>query len=374
MPSRWSEFGFPNVLGLPITTPLLGLWLAIKERVEKLEMPFKVAGSSADIQDLNNITYDDLLGVAFRGRNYGLHLDDYSLAACVGHFLYWFYNDYLRNMTTATSYFTNFRLFMMNGVGDPNDLVNITWDDFTAWFTAYYGIPYDQALGSFASYSNNLPSYDSLYLLYRLINRIHYTSTERIRSYAKKGNTASYKHVDAYEDADHTAQENAISAILAMDWTTYTLSADNDRQLPDAWNVTQLGSFGQQIYSSTEYPRSCTITQRWLLDGTNGGYDGFGYPLTGDPMPATAYFGINWISPSYSWPSGPVFPDMQPWRVPNSGWYACPFVSSEWGYFANPLSGTYPNADGVWNTRRIGLQWNDVIVDASSKLDFYDPE
>lgn len=373
--SRWAEFGFPDVLGLPIAVPLLGILKAINERVEKLQLPYpKLNNSASNIQDLSSLTLDDVLGTSYRGRTSSVRIQDYSLAGAVGNFCYWFWHSYLRNENTTTGYFANFRLFMMDGVGDPNDLVNITWSDFEAWFANKYGVTYSELTNYLSDYPNNYSSKDGLCLLYKLVNRIHFTSTERIRSYAKKGNTASYRHVDAYEDADHTAYENAVSAILATNWTSYTLSADNDRQLPDAWNVTQLGSFGQQIYSSSDYPRSCTITQRWLLDGTNGGYDGFGYPLSGDPLPATAYFGINWIEPSNSWPSGPVFPDKQPWRVPNSGWYSCPFVSSEWGYFANPLSGTYPNADGVWNARRISLQWNDVIVDAATALEFYDPE
>lgn len=381
--SRWLDFGFefpPGPIGLPITTPLLGLWLAIKERVEKLQLPFQIDGNTSHIQDLSSISYDELLGIAYRGRTAlpQIALDDYSLAACIGHFCYWFWHSYLRNENTGAGYFANFKLFMMNEVGDPNDLVNITWSDFETWLANEYGVTYSELINYLSSYPNNFGSNDGLCLLYRLVNRIHFSSNSRIRYFEKKGNKASYRYVESVPaDEDHTAYENAVAAILSTDWTSYELSADNDRQLPDAWNVRQIGSFGTSVYSSTT-PRTSTITQRWLLDGTDpttsGVYDGFGYPLTGGYLPASAVFGIDIINPS-SWPSGPVFPDLQPWRVPNSGWYMVPFkLDPTGGYYANPFEGMYLDADQIFTSRHIRLQYNDVIVDAATALEFYDPE
>ena len=374
--SQWSNYGFPDVLGLPTAVPLLGILKAINERVEKLQLPYpKLNNSDSNIQDLSSLTLDDVLGTSYRGRTSSVRIQDYSLAGAVGNFCYWFVNSYLRNESTAAGYLTNFRLFMLDEISDLNTVASVTWSDFTAWFETKYGISYQDFGNYWTNYTNNFSSYDSLMLLYRMVNRIHYTSTGRIRYFEKKGNKASYRYVTAEGDDYTTAYQNAVSALLSTDWTTYTLSADNDRQLPDEWNVTQIGTFGTQVYSST-YPRTSTITQRWLLDGTDpttsGVYDGFAYPLTGELLPASAAFGISWTEPTAGWEGGPHFKN-QEYRNPTSGWYSAPFVlDRSGGYYANFLSGTSLAADGNFIARRIRLQWNDVIVDAGPVLDFFD--
>lgn len=135
--------GFPLVNGCSLERPTLALWLAIKERIDVLQLPFQWAGSDAHTHSLSGVTEANVLGTAYRYEN-----DNYSLTNAVRDFLYWFLNEYLRNEgTSATAYFSNYKLYMLDDLSDLDAVRAVTYDQFQAWLENWLGITLSELNG-----------------------------------------------------------------------------------------------------------------------------------------------------------------------------------------------------------------------------------
>lgn len=60
-------------------------------------------------------------------------------------FIYWFLNEYLRNEgTSATAYFSNYKLYMLDDLSDLDAVRAVTYDDFRTWLENWLGITWSE--------------------------------------------------------------------------------------------------------------------------------------------------------------------------------------------------------------------------------------
>ena len=303
------EFGFPLVNGCSLERPTLALWLAIKERIDVLQIPFQWAGSVAHTHSLSGVTEANVLGTAYRYEN-----DNYSLTNAVRDFLYWFLNEYLRNEgNSATAYFSNYKLYMLDDLSDLDAVRAVTYDQFQAWLENWLGITLSE-LNGIVSVPKGLSSTYGATIAQALINRLRFTSTRGYQQFHQKGNRYSWRVTGRVHGAtQREAFANAWNALLSTDWSSYTLTGDADTGV-DVLNVPPVGTFGTYVNYGIDYnlsgnPRYCSYFQSWLREG-----DGIAYPSAHyDGSQITSYEPGSAIFCFNVWPTSRQH---NPWHAP----------------------------------------------------------